>query len=230
MRRHNILLRPDDMSVRRAGGAVPDLGDKGIFKNRQPLGYGREKSQRVELRLRREFYRACRGKRQFSSVGGFGRISEAAQRLQLGGDFLRPVEGVDIAVPRLKITVHTGAKLPVFFQRVQVGTKIKTCPLRTEPPQQLGVNQAVLGGDFGRRVPGHAAADPPSLGQKDICSALFQHIGAEKPGNSSANHQHISRTVALQPREAGQRGLCAPHRFRHSIHPLLHTPFRIVFS
>ena len=138
------------------------------------------------------------------------------QRLPVG-------QGVDEAVPLLKITVDLPAQRPVTLQGRLLGLPVEPGGLRPEFPDQLPVDQSVLGGDLPGGAAGGPATDAVRFHQGAVHPGLLQHPGTQQARDPAADHQHVGLQIALQPLEAGQTGRPRPYRIDHRAHSLLYS-------
>ena len=213
------VFRPDH-PLRRPGGVGPQFQDGAVLIDTQIFRHGRRKGERVELGLVWEPHRAHGRKGQGRPFRQFRRKPQGLQGAYLLLQLFPVVQGVDVGVLFLEAAVDVPAQCPVLFQRRLVSRQIQPCLLRAEPPDQLVVEEPVLGGDFGGGALGCAAADMIRLYQQDLCPCLGQFPGAEQACQPAADYQNVCPHFTPQAGKAGHGALLCPKCF-HPVTNLL---------
>ena len=94
--------------------------------------------------------------------------------------------------------VLLGDDVPEIGHRLASGAGVAEGVLGAEMVQELGVAQAVLGGDLGGRVLGLAAAHPVGLQDDDGQAVLPQEPGGQNARHASAQHNGVTAVAAFQ--------------------------------
>ena len=171
-----------------AGGQLQHLG---VLEDPQGPGDGGGELQGVKPGLPGEAHRPRHGERQGRPIHQLGGKAQLVQGGQLPLQLFPAVQGVDVIVLLGETAVHLPAQGPVFVQGLQVGRQVEAGPLRPEPPEQLVIDQAVLGGELGGHALGGAAADPGRLHQGAVHPRPGQLVGTQQARQSSADNQHV---------------------------------------
>ena len=108
------------------------------------------------------------------------------------------LQGIHKGVLLNEVAVDLLAQILVSSQRLLVSIQIQPGLFYAECADQPVINQAVLGGDFGRGVAGDATADPIRLHQRTIHMRVRQLARAQKPRDATANDQHVGLDVRCQ--------------------------------
>ena len=213
---HDDVVGPNAAMVRDHGVLFKGPGRRVLMDGQVP-GHPRRQLQRVELRLPLKADGARRGKRQRHVVRERGGNAQPLQGRQLRFQRFRLVQRVDVGGLFLKVAGKGSGQLPVTPQGRLIGLPVQAGRVRAEQPLQLSVEEAVLGGELRRRVPGDAAADGIRLDQQAVRPRLGQGIGAQDARQSSADDQNVGLRVALQWRKGRQGGI-RPERVHHVHH------------
>ncbi len=166
----------------------------------------------MELGLAGETHRPCRGK---GKGGGdyFRRCAQAAQGSGLLFQGGPAGEGIDKTVLLFKIAVNGLGQGAVGGEGGQVGFQVLAGGGFALLAEEAVVNQAVLGGDFGRGVAGCAAADGIGLQQQAVGPGFTEEMGAEEARDAAANDEDFRFPVAFQRGKGGERGRGLPDGF-----------------
>ena len=120
----------------------------------------------------------CSGHREGEgeAVCKFPRNPQFFQGIQLPFDFPAVIQRVHIGSLFFKVAVHAAAQLPVLLKGRFIGIKVLFGLVSSKFTDQLVIDQAVLGGDFGGGVFGDPAADRLSFQEQIEDSGLVQQI------------------------------------------------------
>ena len=149
----------------------------------------------MELGLAGEFDRPRGREGEGNLFHKFRPEAQLVQGLHLPVQLPPLVHGVDEGVLLLKIAVDIPAQRTVLLQRPLVGLQVEPGPVHAELPDQLVVDQPVLGGELRRGVFGDAAADAVRLQQGAIHPRLSQLVSAQNSGQPAADDEHIGFQV-----------------------------------
>ena len=94
--------------------------------------------------------------------------------------------------------------MPKGSDGLLICVQIQFCLLGTKPFHHFSVNKPVLGSDLCSGTGGDTGTDGIGFCHNAVDSGLFQGMGAENPGHSSANDQHIGFGVPLQAGKPGK--------------------------
>ena len=204
-------VRPDDAPVC-DGCALFQPPHGGIFIDGQLVGNGRQKFQRMKLRLMGKFHRPHRGKGQRQIFGKLRLCADAFQRLHLLLQLFPVIGGIDIVVLLGKITVDPGAEGAKRGNCLLVGLQIQRCLFRSKAFGQLLVDQAMLGGYFSGGVLRDAPGDGSRFRHGAVHPRVLQHTGAEQPRHPAADDQNIRPRLSPQRRKTGHPQIIRPDR------------------
>ena len=178
--------------------------------NMQALGNGGDEFQRMKLRLFWVPHRAGRGEGERQVFGKLRRGPQLFQRRGFPLDFAAVVPRIDVSVLFFKAAFNIPAEFPVPAQRRFVGLPVQPRLFGAEFPDQLVVEQPVLGGDFGGGVFGDSAAHRFRFRKKVGDAVLMQHVCAQNARHSAADNQHVGFGVLPQRCKTGARGCALP--------------------
>ena len=173
----DYLLRPDGPPFRTDTPRLPRQ-HPGILINRQVLCNSGQEFQRVELGLPGKLYRPGHREGQRRLPDQNSRRAGPGQGFQLLFQRLMVGQGVDKAVPLLKIAAGFPAQCPIPLQGRLLSLPVEPGGFRAEFPEQPPVNQSVLGGNFPGGASGGSAADASRFHHGAVCSGPLQHPGA----------------------------------------------------
>ena len=179
---------------------VGDVGDFGVLVDDQRLRHAPEELQRVELCLVGEHHRSLHRE------GQAGLLHELRPKAQVTGGVpllfqgSGVVAGVEVGGEGFQVAgdVLLGDDVPEIGHRLAGGTGVAEGVLGAEAVDELGVAQAVLGGDLGGRVLGLAAAHSVGLQNDDGQAVLPQEPGGQNTCHASAQHNGVTAVAAFQ--------------------------------
>ena len=179
---------------------VGDVGDFGVLIDDQRLRHASEELQRVELRLVGKQHRPLHRKGQaglFHKLRPKAQVTGGVPFFFQGGGI---VAGVEVGGEVLQVAgdVLLGDDVSEIGHRLTSGTGVAEGVLGAEAVDELGVAQAVLGGDLGGRVLGLAAAHSVGLQNDDGQAVLPQEPGGQNARHAAAQHHRITAVAAFQ--------------------------------
>ena len=195
-----------------AGGVGCQLPDGGVLIEMELLRDGCGKFQRMELGLSGESNRPGDGEGERQGVCKLGRKIQLPEHLQLFLQLFDPVQGVDIGILFLEVTVDVPAERSILLQCPLVGLQVKAGGLQAVPSAKGGVDESVLGCDLGGGVLCDSAAEGFRLHQDVVHAPLRKGVGAQQAGHSSADNKNVGFAVLLQGAERGHRCGLSPER------------------
>ena len=146
-------------------------------------------------------------------VGELGLVGERGGEAEAGGELgllldtgeLGRVGGVGVGGPVLGPAVDPEAvdEASHHLDGRLVGLAVDPCPVLAHGGQQLGVGEAVEGGDLGGGEAGGAGGQLPSLQQRHPDAGVVEGHGGGEPGDAPADHADVDVEVPLQCREGG---------------------------
>ena len=152
---------------------APQLGNPAVLPDGQVLGDGDQELQGVELGLAGKLHRPHRPEGQLWRLRQLGGIAQVSQ----GGHFpfqASPViQGINVGVLLLKITVDIPAQFPVGVQGFQVGVEVHGRLLPAKALYQVSITQTMLGGELGRGVAGDSTCNGIGLQQEAVHPLLL---------------------------------------------------------
>ena len=101
------------------------------------------------------------------------------------------VPGIDEGILLHEIAVHVPAERAVFLQRGLIGLQVEPRLFHPKFPDELMVDQPMLGSDLCGSALGSTAGNAVRLHQRIVHPRLLQLPGAENPRNPSANDQDV---------------------------------------
>ena len=169
---------------------------------RQPDKQAADKFQRVEAGLIRQPQTARHGEGQLCLLFHDDRKPQA----QAGVPLLLQLAPV-IAVGGIQhggtamefaVGAETAGQSGVFLHRILMDMRVQPSFLPAQSPQQLVVNQFVLGGNFSGGMRGGAGAQLVRVHHTNVGHALFhQPAGGQQAAHAAADNQHAG--FPLQP-------------------------------
>ena len=215
MRGDHDSLSPDPAIVGAHG--VPRKGaGRRVLPDVESPGQTGGKFQGMELGLPLKTDASGGGNGQRQPVPVLSAGADALQRAHLPFQLAGRVNGVHKGVLCLKIAGD--GQLPVPLQRRLIGPPVHAGRFHAEFPDELIVDQAVLGRELCRGIPGDPGTYGIRLDEKAVNVGLRHGIRAQKPRHSPAYDQHIGRCVMLQVRKGRQRRRIRPYRIDHVYH------------
>jgi hypothetical protein len=187
-------------SLDRAREAKPDVQGSGLLEHSAAvavdrLGQAHTEPAGMELGLILEADRPLDRERQAdvgAEGGGQASLLGCFHLLLDSGDS-QGVLGVGVGGKGLEVTVQAQLLDQALDQRQAflVGLTVGPGTLLPEGARQLGVGQAVQGGDLGGGVAGHPAGHPAGLDHGHGDAGLLEQHGGGQTGDSPAEHGHI---------------------------------------
>ena len=177
------LVRVDGIARKAPGG--------GVLIDLQPGRDPRRQQQRMKLGLIFKLYGPGHVKGQGQTVPIPRLRPDALQRPQLLFQLFGAAGGIDKGRLCLHLAGIVRRQLAKAGNCVLVCLIIQPGCLHIVLSDQLVVDQAVLAGDLGGGIAGHAAAYAVRLDQRIIRAGPVQRAGAEKPRHSPADNQDI---------------------------------------